>query len=103
MNIRVTEEYEIRAADNLNWQIYEYKEVAKKDGTKEMEWRPVQAYFRGLQSAFRWILDSLSKKRKNGAVPSLQDALRAIRGMVSEVEECAERVEKAIETGKGLE
>ena len=62
MNIRLTENYELRRMDSLNWRMFEHKLVEKKDGArgrktgeKRMEWVGLECYPRDIESAIRWI------------------------------------------------
>lgn len=96
MNIRVTDDYELRVVDALNWQVYEFKEVKHKDGTKSVDWVGTGNYFTRLDGAIEWIWHQLPRKRQNGTLVTLQDALKAIRGMLAEVRECADRIERAV-------
>lgn len=94
MDIRVTEDYEVRALDSLNWQVWNLREVAKKDGTKSVEWVATGNYFSRLDSAIEWIWHQLPRQRQKGTAKTLQDALGDIRGMLAEVREHGAKFEK---------
>lgn len=94
MRIRVTDEYELRDSDALNWQVFEYREITKKDGSVVKEWTPRAAYFSRLSGALDWIIQQLPRKRENGTLVTLQDALKDIRKMAKEVKKYAEKFEE---------
>lgn len=97
MDIRVTEDYEVRAADSLNWQVWNLREVAKKDGTKSVEWVATGNYFSRLDGAIEWIWHQLPRNRQKGTLVTLTDALRGIREMLAEVRECAAQIARDAE------
>ena len=97
MRIQVTDEYALDDHDPMQWQLYEYMEVTKKDGSKVMEWRPRGYYFSRLSAALDWIMGQLPRRRSNGTSLVIQDALRDIHGIAKEVGKYAERFEKARE------
>lgn len=65
MNIRLTDNYELRRVDTLNWRLYEYKAVKKKDGSRgkrtgevQHEWVALDCFPRTVDSACAWILEN---------------------------------------------
>ncbi|MBR3226115.1 MAG: hypothetical protein IKF78_12410 [Atopobiaceae bacterium] len=85
MDIRVTEDYEVRALDSLNWQVWNLREVAKKDGTKSVEWVATGNYFTRLDGAVEFVMRHLLKKNQKQAVVTLADALDELRGIAAEI------------------
>ncbi len=96
MDIRLTDDFELRDMDGLNWHVYELRDVtSKSDGTTRTEWVPTGHYFTRPQSAVSWVCGQLLHKRRKRAVVTLQDALRAIRDIAAEVDASARRIEAA--------
>ena len=65
MNIRLTDSYELRRVDPLNWRLYEHKAVKKKDGSRgkptgevQHEWVALDCFPRTIESACAWILEN---------------------------------------------
>jgi hypothetical protein len=65
MNIRLTDNYELRRVDSLNWRLYERKAVKKKDGSRGKptgevltEWVALDCFPRTVDSACAWILEN---------------------------------------------
>lgn len=65
MNIRLTDNYELRRVDSLNWRLYERRGVKKKDGSRgkptgevQHEWVALDCFPRTVYSACAWILEN---------------------------------------------
>jgi hypothetical protein len=68
MNIRLTDNYELRRINSLNWQLFEWREVEKLDkpaskggrktGEKVSEWVALDCFPRTIESACAWILEN---------------------------------------------
>ena len=85
MDIRITDGYELRPIDSLNWQLFELREVNKKDGSKSVEWVATGNYFSRLDGAVEFVMRHLLKKNQKQAVVTLADALDELRGIAAEI------------------
>ena len=55
-SIRLTENYEIRRYDSMNWRMYVRKEITRGDRKGEVDWVPQQAYFGTIEAALSHLL-----------------------------------------------
>lgn len=65
MNIRLTDNYELRRVDSLNWRLYERRGVKKREskggkrtGEVLTEWVALDCFPRTIESACAWILEN---------------------------------------------
>lgn len=65
MNIRLTDNYELRRVDTLNWRLYERRGVKKREsrggkrtGEVLTEWVALDCFPRTVDSACAWILEN---------------------------------------------
>ena len=65
MNIRLTDNYELRRVDTLNWRLHERRGVKKKDGSRgkptgevQHEWVALDCFPRTVGGACAWILEN---------------------------------------------
>lgn len=103
MNIRLTENYELRRVDSLNWRMFEHKLVEKKDGArgrktgeKRMEWVGLECYPRDIESAIRWILQYAPKKNWADGETDLRGALDSLREIERDMAAHAAEFGKAV-------
>ena len=55
-SIRLTENYEIRRHDSMNWRMWRRKEITKGKRRGEMDWVPQEAYFGNIEAALGHLM-----------------------------------------------
>lgn len=106
MNIRLTDNYELRRMDALNWRLYEYKPVKKLDkparlggkrtGEVAMEWVALECYPRDIEHAIRWIFEYAPKRNWANAECDLRGAIEELRAVERDMAAHAREFEKAV-------
>ena len=94
MDVKVLDDYEVRAVDSLNWQVYQHKEVKGRDGAR-VEWVALPAFFRDLESAIDWIAKRVPKADRKGR-SDLDGFLAEYRAVCGEIARHARRFEKVV-------
>ena len=96
MNIRLTDNYELRRVDSLNWRLYEHKAVKKKDGSRgkptgevQHEWVALDCFPRTIEGACAWILE-------NGKGYTRDESLTLAQA-VDEFKRTADSLKRAVE------
>ena len=93
--IDVCEGFQLRTVDNLNWQVFEYREVKKKDGGAAKEWIALPSYHAKLSTAVLWIFDYLSKSRSADR-KNLKELIEELNAVAADIGKHANKFQKAM-------
>ena len=103
MNIRVTDDYELRPTSNgLDWQVHERRTLRKSNNPKvrsregETEWVALESYHRDVESALKWIMKHMPRNQYKAVEADLAGAIDELRRISKEIERNAKRFEKAM-------
>ena len=94
--IQVNARWKVARFDDLNWRVFEYREVRKQNNGRasregEYDWMPCDAWFGHLEYAIEWIYE-----RETADMGVHRDLKSAIRQMKSIKEQLADDVRKAV-------
>lgn len=95
MIVQVTDDYQVRCADKMNWQVYELCTVKKRgedgsySGKTEKQWIGLASYHRSVKGAVIWIGNRIAKSDKYNNVKT------DLKGFVKEMDAIADRIERA--------
>lgn len=96
MNIRLTDNYELRRVDTLNWRLYERRGVKKREskggkrtGEVLTEWVALDCFPRTVGGACAWILE-------NGKDYTRDESLTLAQA-VNELKQTADDLKRAME------
>lgn len=78
--------------NGLCWELFEYREVRKADGTTAMEWKSCETYPTSLEQAVRKVVEL--EARKGSDVLGLEEALARLEGMTAQVVEAVKGCRK---------
>ncbi len=107
MIVDVTEYYQLRCNDGINWQVYYFKHIDPKKGRrpknvdaemneKEQKWVPLPSYHRSVESGVKWILLNLPKDQKyKKEKVTLKGFLTELNKIVKDAEAFARKVGEA--------
>lgn len=84
-SIRVTDTYEIRRCDSLNWQVWRYKEAEKGKSKGEMEWVRLPSFHGSVRSALQWIANNAMREERADVDVDLEGAIEALRGIERDI------------------
>lgn len=93
--IDVCEGFKLCAVDNLNWQVFEYREVKKKDGGAAKEWIALPSYHAKVSTAVLWIYDYLPKSR-NADRKNLKELIEELNAVAADVGKHVSKFQKAM-------
>ena len=93
--IDVCEGFQLRTVDNLNWQVFEYREVKKKDGGAAKEWIALPSFHGKLSTAVLWIFDYLPKSRSADR-KNLEELIKELNAVAADVGKHANKFQKAM-------
>ena len=99
--IDVCEGFKLRAVDNLNWQVVEYREVEKKDGGAAKEWIALPTYHAKVSTAVLWVYDYLPKSR-NADRKNLKEFIKELNAVAADVGKHANRFQKAMKDARDV-
>lgn len=95
MALRVMDKYEVRAVDALNLQVFELKDVKKKDGTVSSEWIP-RTYHGSVESAVRWIVNHAEIADLRASDYDLGEFLVQMGKITREIDKTASRLSETL-------
>lgn len=103
MNIRLLDNYELRRVDDRNWQLWQFKPVKKKDGSRGrktgevvMEWTALGIFPRTIEGAIRWIFENAPKRNWAHAECDLRGAIDELRELERDMAAHAEEFAKGV-------
>ena len=102
MEIDVCEGFKLRAVDNLNWQVFEYREVKKKDGGEAKEWIALPSYHAKVSTAVLWIFDYLPKSR-GADRKNLKELIKELNAVATDVGKHANKFQKAMKETRDVQ
>ena len=102
MIIEVTDGYELRCIDGMNWQVFHLKSVEKKDesrkktGVFEEQWVGLPSYHGSISAGIDWIINHMPKNAKNREErKNLQQFLADLKKITGKLERLAKKMEGA--------
>ena len=99
--IDICDGFQLRAVDNLNWQVFEFREVNKRDGSAVKEWVPLPSYHGKLDSAVLWIFNYLPKSRKADR-KNLKELIEELNKVAANVGKHATKFQKAMKEARNV-
>lgn len=87
MDIRITDTYELRRVDSMNWQLYKLKELEGGKRKGEVDWVPLQCYPHDAAQAVRWIVENAPKA-------DLADCETDLRGFLAEMAKLEQSIKR---------
>ena len=97
MNIRLTDNYELRRVDTLNWRLYERRGVKKREsrggkrtGEVLTEWVALDCFPRTVDSACAWILENGKDYTRDESL-TLAQAVDEFRRTAGDLERAVEK------------
>lgn len=85
--------FQIRPYPNgLCWELFEYRDVRKSDGTTAKEWKSRETYPTSLDAAVRKVVEL--EARKGDDVCGLEEALDRLEGLTAQAVEAVRRCGK---------
>lgn len=99
MDIRLTDDYELRRVDSLNWQLYQMKEKKNGKNRGEVGWVPVRCYPRSVADALEWLAEHVPKRDWGPGTVDLREAAAKMRELERDVARHAEAFERGLRDG----
>ena len=85
MIIEVTDEYELRCTDGINWQVFKFKERKtrgedrKYTGESEKQWVALPSYHGSIESGVSWIINDMPKKKTLNQRKTLEQYIKDMK------------------------
>ena len=98
MVIKITDDFELHG-DELQWQIYQRREVNGKDGESRLDWVALPSYHGRIEYALLDIQDRLLRTQK-GERATISAALEELRELQDDIRKTARRFEKGLEANR---
>lgn len=99
MNIRITDKYELRRVDAMNWQLYKLKELESGKRKGEVDWVPLQCYPSDVAQAVRWIAEYAPKADWADCEADLRGFLEEMEKLEQSMKRHARTFARAVEKG----
>lgn len=103
MNIRLTDNYELRRVDSLNWRMYERRGVKKREskggkrtGEVQHEWVALDCFPRTVESACVWILENGEGYTRDESL-TLEESITEYREIADELTRNVKRYAEVVE------
>ena len=90
IEVEVLEDWKVVCSDSLNWQVYQFAEIKKSDGTTAMEWKPLPSYHGSLENAVKAIWRKLPKSMK-AERKTLSQVCKTLKELSDKVSESAKK------------
>lgn len=100
MRIELIDGFELRPMNSMNWQVYEFRKVVKKNGTVAEQWVGLESYHNTVRSALMWLLEYIPRTRYKAVQANVAGYIDELRWLLADVEAAASRLEKAIGKAK---
>lgn len=106
MIIEVIDGYELRSSDGMNWQVFEYRKVERREkgnkrtGQIDYEWVGLPSYHGSIAAGIEWISDYIPKSSKNrGRRATLAQFLEDYGKIKTGITKSANKMAKAVKDG----
>lgn len=99
MDIRITDKYELRRVDAMNWQLYKLKKLEGGKRKGEVDWVPLQCFPRDVPQAVRWIAENAPRADWAYCKVDLDDFLAEMEKLEQSMGRHARAFARSIEKG----
>lgn len=93
--VEVLDDWKVVCVDGLNWQVHQFAEVKKANGTTAMEWKALPSYHGTLESAVKAIWRKLPKNMKEER-KTLSQACKTLEELSDKVAESARKFNEGV-------
>lgn len=99
MNIKITDKYELRRVDSLNWQLYKFKKLEGGKRKGEVDWVPLQCFPRNVEQAVRWIVENAPRADWEDCETDLRGFLDEMENLEESIKSHAKAFQEAVKNG----
>lgn len=93
--VEVLDDWKVVCVDGLNWQVHQFAEVKKSNGTTAMEWKALPSYHGTLESAVKAIWRKLPKNMKEER-KTLSQACKTLEELSNKISESARKFNEGV-------